>query len=203
MRKKIFEKMCKNFNCLTFVEKGYPRDHYGLVFTLQFVPLTSCLCHLLSQWSSRDGSSSDMVLVRLWRQSAESLDRSLMFLHLMFLASLLFTGLSKDSIPQTQQFPSLKRRMELVDQWQDAALRILTLSDNPSPKQGISPSEFCQFKMTFLRQQFKGFFVRICAGFRTSQILSSLFLIVTFKRETGHHLQSWLLLGQRRFSIRV
>ena len=38
--------------------------------------------------------------------------------------------------------------------------------------------------MTFLRQQFKGFFVRICAGFRTSQILSSLFLVVTFKRET-------------------
>ena len=124
--------------------------------------------HFLSQWSSRDGSSPDMVLVRLWRQTDESLDRSLMFLQLMFLANLLFTGLSKDSIPQTQQFPSLKRRMELVDQWQDAALRILTLSDNPSPKQGISPSEFCQFKMTFLRQQFKGFFVRICAGFRKS-----------------------------------
>ena len=156
MREKLFVKMYQNFtNCLTFVEKGCLRAHYGLVFTLQFVPLTSCLCHLLSQWSSRDGSSSDMVLVRLWRQSDESLDRSLMFLHLMFLANLLLTGLSKDSIPQTQQFPSLIRRMELVDQWQDAALRILTLSDNPSPKQGISPSEFCQFKMTFLRQQFK------------------------------------------------
>ena len=126
MRKKIFVKMCKNFNCLTFVEKGCPRDHYGLVFSLQFVPLTSCLCHLLSQWSSRDGSSSDMVLVRLWRQSDESLDRSLMFLHLMFLASWLFTGLSKDSIPQTQQFPSLKRSMELVDQWQDAVKDIIS-----------------------------------------------------------------------------
>ena len=122
----MFLKMCKIFSCLTFVENGCPRD-YGLVFTLQFALLTSCLCYLLSQWSSRDGSSSDMVFVRLWRQSDESLDRSLMFLHLMFLVSWLFTGLSKDSIPQTQQFPSLKRRMEVVDQWQDAALRILPL----------------------------------------------------------------------------
>ena len=122
----MFLKMCKIFSCLTFVENGCPRD-YGLVFTLQFAFLTSCLCYLLSQWSSRDGSSSDMVFVRLWRQSDESLDRSLMFLHLMFLVSWLFTGLSKDSIRQTQQFPSLKRRMEVVDQWQDAfSIRVKT-----------------------------------------------------------------------------
>ena len=135
MREKLFVKMYQNFtNCLTFVEKGCLRDHYGLVFTLQFVPKTSCLCHLLSQWSSRDGSSSDKVLVRLWRQSDESLDRSLMFLHLMFLANLLLTGLSKDSIPQTQQFSILKRRMELADQWQIAKWKLIhnDLIDNLS-----------------------------------------------------------------------
>ena len=129
----MFLKMCKIFSCLTFVENGCQRD-YGLVFTLQFALLTSCLCYLLSQWSSRDGSSSDMVFVRLWRQSDESLDRSLMFLHS-----------SQDN--------------KVSHNW--------------------TANGWCE---------------RLCFWVGPGDCQ---------KGCQGHHLQSWLLLGQRRFSIRV
>ena len=123
----MFLKMCKIFSCLTFVENGCPRD-YGLVFTLQFALLTSCLCYLLSQWSSRDGS---------WMQSWS------------FSTRFLVLGTCDASSQDNKASHNWT-----ANGWCEQ----LCLSVGPGDCQ-----KGCQ----------------------------------------GHHLQSWLLLGQRRFSIWV
>ena len=129
MRKKIFVKMCKNFYCRERLSKrSLWISFLFAICTSDIMPLPFSLEQ--QRWIIfRYGACPSVKTIRReFRQKFDvppfDVPGELAFYRII--------GLTKDSIPQTQQFPSLKRKMELVDQWQDAAKRILTLSVNQS-----------------------------------------------------------------------